>query len=321
MLAPLDWFGPMLFPYWSFWAVPWWAGAMTAAALWSTGRPLHKVVGIGIMSVPIWDTLWAIIESFGPLLAGGGVLRPISRYGLSGLYSYKFLADLGYLGMGFLLYASDGSWRTFWSNGPVELARKLRTAGLPMGRRSEGGSLLLGVLSFPLLLIVTIVVNLFLMGFQSLQQGDETSIWDNMTFYHALLISAAAAFGEELLYRGFAQTVLARRMPMLVAVLLQALFFAFAHSGYGTWIHVMLPFFFGLIAGIVAWRFGIWAAIALHFLVDVYAFGFDAADNQPWVGWVLSTLLIANAVAMLAAFVVWIVRRVQGGKVRPVAAS
>jgi membrane protease YdiL (CAAX protease family) len=290
--------GALLFPIWSFYAAPWLLGAGTSVAARVTGRPWHQALGIGIMMVPVWDTLWGILESFGPLLQGGQVLRPYTRHQLSGLYTYKFLADLGYLGFGFLLYACGGTWRGFWSQTPRTLARKLVEAGLPMGTkldgRGEGASAFAGLLLFPVLLTLTVGANLVLGGIDALRQSDETSLFANMTPYHAITISLAAGFGEELVYRGLVQTGLSRRMPVYVAIVLQALFFGFAHSGYGTWIHVLMPTLFGLAAGLVAYWFGLWAAIALHVLVDVIAFGVEATANSPWVGPVLASFIGAN---------------------------
>lgn len=295
--------GALLFPVWSFYAAPWLLGLAVAVAARLLGRPWHQAAGLGVMTVPVWDTLWGIIESFGPLLQGGFVLRPYTRHQLSGLYTYKFLADLGYLGFGFLLFSSGGTWRGFWALSPPGLARRLAQAGLPMGRwlggGGEGASSFAGLLLFPLLLLFTVGANLLLGGIDALRQSDESSLFANMTPYHALVISLAAGFGEELVYRGLVQTGLSRRMPMLVAIVVQAVVFAFAHSGYGTWIHVLMPFLFGLAAGLVAYLFGIWAAIVLHVLVDVVAFGVEASANAAWVEPVLSAFLLANLLLTL----------------------
>lgn len=307
--------GTLLFPVWSFYAAPWLLGAGTAVGARLAHRPWHQAVGIGVMTVPVWDTLWGIIESFGPLLEGGFVLRPYTRHQLSGLYAYKFLADLGYLGLGFLLYASGGTWRGFWDLTPQALARKLADAGLPLGRwlggRGEGASSFAGLLLFPVLLVLTVGANLLLGGIDALRQSDESSLFANMTPYHALAISLAAGFGEELVYRGLIQTGLSRRLPMAVAIVVQAVFFGLAHSGYGTWIHVLMPTLFGLVAGLVAYAFGIWAAIVLHVLVDVVAFGVEAIPNAAWVEPVLGTFLLANVLLTVVWSIAMLVSRLQ----------
>ena len=298
---------PVLFPYTLLTA--WLAGSLVALAAHFRGRRLHQAAGLGLMAVPLWLTLWGILNSLEPLLSGGVVLRPYSTYELSNLYSRSLLSDLGYLGVGFLLYARGDSWTRMLSASPTAIARDLQRSGLPLGRGGEPASLAAGLLLFPLLLGATIAVNLLTAGVDVLHQGDEESVWDNMTVFHALLIALAAAFGEELLYRGFLQGALTRVSPAPLAIVAQALFFGFAHAGYGTWIHVLLPFLFGLVSGVVAWRWGIWAAIAMHFLVDLVAFGVYVAEDQAWFGALLGTLLLANAVATVAYGAAWAGRK------------
>jgi membrane protease YdiL (CAAX protease family) len=292
------------FQRWTYYAVPWALGLAVASGSAARGRPLHQALGLGLLSVPVWDALWGILSSFVPLVQGGFVLRPYSRYQLSGLYSYKFLADLGYVAAGFLLYASPRVGAVL-SQGPRALARRLALSGLPMGRLGgglpEGRSVVVGLALFPLLLIVTLVANWLVSGVQQLNQSDETSLFANMTPYHALLISLAAGFGEELTYRGVLQGWLSRRLPVGLALVVQALVFGLAHSGYGTWSHVILPLLFGLVAGAVAWAFGVWASITLHVLVDVYAFGVESTRGFPWVEGVLDLALFANLVLTLVA--------------------
>lgn len=307
MAAPLA----ELIPTWAFYAVPWLAGlAIAALALAFTPRlgPV-RALGLGTMTVPVWDTLLGIVESFGPLLQGGFVLQAYTKYQLSSIYSFKFLNDLGYLGAGFLLYAGG---RHFLHETPRTLARKLAEVGLPMGRRSEGASALLGAVGFPLLLLGTLGVNLVTQGLESLRQSDESNVFANMTVYHAIAISLAAAFGEELLYRGLLQTGLARLFGLRAgtavgrglalggAIVAQAVVFGLAHSGYGTWIHVLLPTLFGLVTGIVAWRFGIWSTIVLHVLVDIFAFFAEVASHgADWMWSVLNALFLANVALSL----------------------
>lgn len=292
--------------YWDFRLLAWTGGI--AAMLWARGFAKSRwpqAVGIGLMSVPVWEALWGILDSISVLIDPNSVLLPYSRYQLSGLYASKILADLGYLGAGFLLYCAD-SWRDVGRLRIIDIARRLRNAGLPLGRRTESASAYDGLLLFPGLLFASYAINVFLNGLQSLESGDESQVFIRMTIFHAVLISLAAAFGEELVYRGFLQTVLARRLPMLAAIVLQAIFFGFAHSGYGTWTHVIVPAMFGLIAGLVAWRFGIWAAIVLHLLVDLFAFGAETGSNHPWIFGVLAVFLLAN----MALDIVWAVRKI-----------
>jgi membrane protease YdiL (CAAX protease family) len=326
------------FQGWTYYAVGWAASAATASYCVGRGQPINRALGIGLMTVPLWQTVWGILDSIVVLLQGGFVFRAFTRHELSRLYSNKLLEDLGYLSAGFLLYASDG-FRDVLRQSLRRLARRLVEAGFPMGflgrARSEGRSLLSGVLLFPVLLVATIAVNLFLSNVDSLNQSDESSIFDNMTVYHALLISLAAGFGEELLYRGVLLVGLAhglmrifradptagagRILVMLSAIVLQALLFGLAHGGYGTWSHVLLPALFGLVAGLIAWAFGMWAAITLHVLVDLVAFGAAASSNVDWLWPVLVYAFLANCALTLAWSALWVVRRVEGRRAPPAA--
>ncbi len=289
----------------------WSLAVLVAGIAVARGRRVHQAVGLGLMSVPLWTTLWGIVNSLQDLVSGGLVLRPFTVPELSRLYFRSLLTDLGYLGVGFLVFARGGSLGRLLSSTPQAIARDLAASGLPLGRSGEARSLAAGVLLFPLLLGATVAVNVLTAGVEALRQGDESSVWDNMTLFHMLLISLAAAFGEEMLYRGLLQGALSRVAPWPVAVFGQAVVFGFAHGGYGTWIHVILPFLFGIASGLVAWRWGIWATIAMHFLVDVVAFGVSVAEDAPWFGTLLGTLLLANAVATAAYAVWWLARKIQ----------
>lgn len=293
-----------------------WTNAALLAWMLAVGTRLSRWqgAGIGIMSVPLWLTVWNFYNSFQVLADPGSVLLPYTRDQLSFLYSRSILADVGYLGAGFLVYGADGDLRRLVSQPPRVLARKLREAGFPMGGRSEGRSILVGWAFFPMVLLGAIALDVAASGVEALQRGEESQVWKNMTVYHAVLISLAAGFGEELLYRGFLMTALAaafargpgmgRTPAMVLAIAAQALVFGFAHAGYGTVIHVIMPFLFALVAGVVAWRFGIWSAIVLHALIDLYVFGVEAGNDL--LLWILSALLVANVVVAVgwAAYLV-----------------
>jgi membrane protease YdiL (CAAX protease family) len=310
------------FTGWSYYAVPWVAGAAMLTYSMARGSPGHRALGIGLMTVPVWETVWGILDSVVELLQGGFTFRPFTRHELSSLYSNKLLEDLGYVGSGFLLYASDGFGDVLRQT-PRRLAKKLVAVGFAVGMvgrpRSEGRSLLAGLLVFQVLLLATIAVNWYLGRVESLNQSDESSIFDNMTVLHAVLISLAAGFGEELVYRGVLLVGLSRRMPMLVAIVVQAVVFGLAHGGYGTWSHVLLPALFGLVAGLIAWAFGIWAAITLHVMVDLFAFGADASSNVPELGPLIVYAFIANCALTFAWSVLWAVKRFEARRAPPAA--
>ncbi len=275
-----------------------WGSAIALAVLvrYVRNTQWHRAVALGLMTVPLWLTAWNFVNSIQVLADPNSRIPTYSTWILSGLWSRSVLVDLGYVGAGVLLLASGGHLRKLASLSPRAIARVLQREGLPL-RGTEAGSIAVGLLAFPIFLAVTWVVNWLVYSQPALVTGDETSVWADMTSYHTILISLSAGIGEEVVYRGVLLVALLRIMPPWVAVSVQSLLFGFAHAGYGTLAHVIVPTLFGLVAGVATLRFGIWSAITLHVLVDVAAFGIHAAGNEPWFGTVLATLLLANALA------------------------
>lgn len=275
-----------------------WAAALLFAGLYGilTAGSWRRVAGMALMVTPLAFTLLGILNDLAPLLAGGVVLRARSTYRLSSLFIRKILIDLGYLGAGFILWSG---WTP--AEGLRGLARRLQATGIPVGR-SEGRGVRLGFAWFPVLILVTVVTDIILRGsLPQLVNSDERSIWDNMTPYHAVLISAAAAVGEEAVYRmllmGGIGVMLLRAgatKPWAwgVAMVVQAVVFGFAHSSYGNWLHLIQATSFALIAGAALMIYGIWGAIMLHFLVDIYAIGRHADATWWLVG--IGMLLLFN---------------------------
>lgn len=257
-----------------------------------------QMLGLGLMLVPVTQTLLGIWNSLGPLLAGGAPPPAFSEYALSGFFSRKFLVQVGYPAAGFLLYAG---WRPDWRFS--DIARRLREAGLPIGR-SEGHSALLGWAFFPALLAGTIAVNVGLSrNIPDLVNVAGDGPYANMTVYHSILLSASAALGEEIVYRGLflvggyhlAKRVITGRHAEPAAWWtswgFQAVVFGFAHASFNNPLLVIQATLFGMIAGYAALRYGILCAIMLHFLVDIYAFGVEVGGA--WVAF-LAMLLIVN---------------------------
>jgi hypothetical protein len=81
---------------------------------------------------------------------------------------------------------------------------------------------------------------------------------------------------------------------------LQAILFAMAHGGYGTWVHVLLPLAFALLMGVFVVLVGVWGAVVVHFLIDLYVFGSYVAAGDAVVMVGLWLLLSLNAAATLA---------------------
>jgi membrane protease YdiL (CAAX protease family) len=309
--------GPFILRYGTYWLVVWCGGLAVASLAYATRRytPM-QALGIGMMSVPLWTAFWGFLDSIPLIIDRGSDIGTASPARLSRIAYRSILVDLGYLGVGFLLWQRLAGrvlhlrLRT--------LAERLRAVGVPLGK-GEGASLRAGYLLFPALLALAIGASVGLrLLFPGLVSGNEGDYFSRMTPFHAVFLSMAAAVTEELVYRALLMVALVRGLSRLhvpgawpVAVVLQAILFGVAHAGYGTWMHIVVPFLFGLAAGAVAWRWGLWAAIALHFLIDLYAFGAEITDPA-WFVAMLGLLLLLNVAASLGWSGVWFWSRLRG---------
>ncbi|WOI53413.1 CPBP family intramembrane glutamic endopeptidase [Parvularcula sp. LCG005] len=88
-----------------------------------------------------------------------------------------------------------------------------------------------------------------------------------------LILSAAAGFAEELLFRGALQGWLMGHLPVAAAIALPTLLFAALHLYSVTYMLIILPV--GLALGLLYWATGsLWGVIIAHTLYDVFAFSF-----------------------------------------------
>ncbi|HUR61742.1 MAG TPA: CPBP family intramembrane glutamic endopeptidase [Candidatus Thermoplasmatota archaeon] len=307
----------MVTPYAGYWATAWLLALLSGGLARLMGQRPWRAAGLGLMTVPLWTTGIDIGLSIAPLVQGGTVLQAASRRALSDQAIGAILVNLGYLGAGFLVYATDGRVLSKDLRG---LARELASV-VPLWR-NEGASAAAGLAVTPLLALGFTLLVMLTQGIRVLNNGDDSQYFTNMTLYHAVLISAAAALGEELLFRGLLQGLLARGLVGLgrgaattVAIVLQAIVFGFAHAGYGNFSHVLFPAVFGLLAGFLSWRFGLWSAIVLHFLADFYQFGLEAGTQVAWVSWLVQALFLLNiAFSIVWVAAMWRRRRVRAGE-------
>lgn len=268
-------------------------GGLVALAYLATHRRGLKAAGVGLMTVPAWQALLGVLPDLALPFAGNPVpFEPLTFTQESSRFAGPAVRILGPLGAGFLMWAIGREPRLVLRPRMSRLAAHLRATGIPLGD-GEGAGIRLGLAAFPLLALTNL---LLLWATAGLSNSDESRLDANITLYHVVLIAAVAAVSEELLYRGLVQTGLwrlgRRQFPttsLVAAIVLQATLFGFAHAGYQNLQHFVFATLFGLFAGIVAWRFGIWAAITLHFLIDLYSFGL----NLPWLWPLLGLALLA----------------------------
>ena len=304
------------------WAFAICLGLVVAARRWSRGEPARRAgpawmgAGVALMAVPAGSILMSTAPDMLRTFCAQGNLNLVIPPGqtaptlhlreLSDQYIYTLVPWLGYMGAGALAWAQG--LRPGWWHAPRlrELAATVRRL-IPMAGRSERDSLLLGIAAFPILAAGNLVL-LWITTRPSFQTGDDSSIFAHATIFHIAMISLAAGVCEELIFRGAMQQGLKRIlgpfMPASVAtglaILLQAIPFAYAHASYVNLQHLLFAFLFALFVGVVVEVAGIWCAIALHSLIDFYSIGMQvvARDAIYW-----------TAAALLTAGVLWFAGR------------
>jgi len=289
----------------------WILALVLALAIWSVGRFLRghrngwKAAGLGVMSVSAWlvvlQMLPNLVKTFcaegnvASILPGAPGPQPPAD--LSRQYIDALLL-LGYVAVGGLVWLQGA--RPGWWRHPTMRGMAQGLAGLlPLGR-SEGASLKTGLAIFPLL-----AAGAFTLRWITGQGG---VYFDQMTTYHAVIISVAAAVSEEILYRGFMQqslrfllqggrqrNLLAATTASAAAIILQAIPFTYTHADYGDPSLLLFAFSFAILAGLATQLFGIWCAIALHFLIDFYNFA-----SMPTADPALFAMAVFLAVPVLA---------------------
>lgn len=274
--------------------------------------------GFALMTVPVWMVLLDVAPDFvRTFCAQGNIVSilpgrpaaPPPAHLFSIIYSQSILQNLGYIALGALLVA-HGRDPTWWRRPTLlRLAQNLRDL-IPMGR-GEGPSLRLGVALFPILAGANLAL-IAITGL-TLQAADKSPFYTYMTPYHAVMMALAAAFGEELVYRGVIQQGILRLLPARlggtiwlapgIAIVAQAIPFAYAHADYGDPQLLLFAFLFAALAGIVARRFGIWCAIALHALIDFYAFFVQVPE--PGLAFLAVVAVVSAGIVALAAREGW----------------
>jgi membrane protease YdiL (CAAX protease family) len=104
----------------------------------------------------------------------------------------------------------------------------------------------------------------------------------------AAFTSLQAAIIEELIFRGISFSILKKRYPVWVAILLPAILFGFAHVWWGLG-RVAFTAMMGMFFALLRWRTdNLWGPMAMHFLIN---FGYPI---PAWAGWLLAVLISAG---------------------------
>lgn len=254
-----------------------------------------QCVGLALVASPFVRDLIGIYLTIVPLFTQFTVLPPVSRAALwSGVQTTLFQG---------LVVPAVGLW--LMHQGRVREA--LDEHGLAP-RRSWRHDALRGLALFFGIAIAYVAAYLLSKGPLAVlsSNGDESQYWRNITLPLILLVSGAAGLVEEFLFRGVLFSWLAKRMHVVVAALVQAVFFGLVHAGYGTFSHVLAPFVFGLGMAWVARVLGVVPAALIHAEVNVMFFALDVAPtyvavNGAWGLVALGGLVAAWSVACVVA--------------------
>jgi membrane protease YdiL (CAAX protease family) len=140
--------------------------------------------------------------------------------------------------------------------------------------------------AFVLVAGVALATDLAQNGLAGLEEYHAT--YGTSTLELAAFASLQAAIVEELIFRGIAFSILRRRFPVWVAVLLPAIIFGFAHVSWGLG-RVVTTAFMGALFALLRWRTNnLWGPVAMHFLIN---FGFPI---PAWLGWLIAMVLTAG---------------------------
>lgn len=143
----------------------------------------------------------------------------------------------------------------------------------------------------------------------NIEFSNTVSTW--IPWIYPLAISLGAAMNEEFWYRLFGISFFQRlTKSKILAVVIPAFIWGFLHSNYpqtpgfarGVEVGII-----GIIAGVVMLRFGIWATLVWHFVVDAVWIGlalFQSDSTYLWISGLL--VIVALLVPALVAFIIYL---------------
>jgi membrane protease YdiL (CAAX protease family) len=261
---------------------------------WTPGQ----CFGLSLLLFSLWRGVYFSFPNLLVIAGGGAVLGPTPAIEWYRDFFLKVLWDVVYpiLGLFFVFRRVPGIHKPFtWGH---ELKSVLR----PMGawvKRSAALDAGWGAVLFPAFAIGSSVLATILAQGPTGKVGNDSHVFDEITLDLVFLLAIIAGVSEELVFRGFLLSALQRvlgpgKTSLSVAILVQAIAFALVHSGYAALDHLILPFLFGILAGLVYRLFGILAIMLVHAEIDVFAF------TGSYVGPYQEALIIATNVLFLA---------------------
>ncbi|QSF45680.1 CPBP family intramembrane glutamic endopeptidase [Paenibacillus tianjinensis] len=161
--------------------------------------------------------------------------------------------------------------------------RPLGSIGLPNPDRKD---FFAGFAGGALLISCTLLL-LWALGIADLQRGWLHPNWGQVDVVDLIITSFLAGIGEEILFRGYIQHLLSRRIGVFLAVGITSVLFSLAHMGNPgyTWISALNIILIALIFSVMTIRTGkLYSAMALHIswnLFQGYIFGVAVSGNIP----------------------------------------
>ncbi|HEC77468.1 MAG TPA: CPBP family intramembrane metalloprotease [Thermoplasmatales archaeon] len=134
-------------------------------------------------------------------------------------------------------------------------------------REGIGKSIFYGVITtFSFIFLIGII--LYILGYEEENPLAE-EIGRNLSIMHLILIPLLSSLSEETFYRGFIQMHLEKKTGFLFSLIFTSILFAIAHIEYGTFLQIVLPFFFSIFLGLLIHKFeNIFAPLSAHFLYN-----------------------------------------------------
>lgn len=231
------------------------------------------------------DLRWgwkALIVIFGTILFGV-ILSSVLMAGLTVAYSSQGLApgqamekatiDLGSFGSQVVLSVLQLGFMVWLVRLLIGNVEKQSFAWSKLGLTQipdRAKQLSIGVLLAMLLSLSTIGIGLTTGTLEYLGSGFElfTPVQVFTTLLLAILLALASGFGEEIVFRGYLQSLIAKRYNASAAILIVAVLFALSHpvvEVQNPWLYLAMAILVGVLFGVTFVRSGsLWMGIALH---------------------------------------------------------
>lgn len=131
-------------------------------------------------------------------------------------------------------------------------------------------SILYGLVATLLFILASSMV-LYIIGYEEENPLAE-EIGRNINLAFLILIPLISSISEETFFRAFIQMRLENRFGFVPSLLISSFLFAMAHLEYKTYIQVILPFFFGIVLGILMHKSkNVAAPISAHFFYNLFS--------------------------------------------------